>query len=38
MLDAFIKIEGCPGESTDDKHRDWIELVSYSHNKEQDNC
>jgi type VI protein secretion system component Hcp len=23
--DAFLKIDGIPGESTDDKHKDWIE-------------
>ena len=27
--DAFIKIDGVPGESTDDKHKDWIEILSY---------
>ena len=29
-FDAFIKIDGVPGESTDDKHKDWIEVLSYS--------
>ncbi|MHC1742010.1 MAG: Hcp family type VI secretion system effector [Syntrophobacteraceae bacterium] len=29
-FDAFIKIDGIPGESTDDKHKDWIEVLSYS--------
>jgi type VI secretion system secreted protein Hcp len=29
MFDAFIKIDGIPGESTDDKHKDWIEVLSY---------
>jgi type VI secretion system secreted protein Hcp len=29
-FDAFLKIEGIPGESTDDKHKDWIEILSYS--------
>ena len=24
--DAFLKIDGIPGESSDDKHRDWIEI------------
>ena len=30
--DAYLKIEGIGGESTDDKHRDWIEIsnVLYS--------
>jgi len=30
-FDAFLKIEGIPGESTDAKHKDWIEILSYSH-------
>jgi type VI secretion system secreted protein Hcp len=29
-FDAFIKISTVPGESTDDKHKDWIEILSYS--------
>jgi len=29
-FDAFIKIDGIPGESTDDKHKDWIEILSFS--------
>jgi len=29
-FDAFLKIEGIPGESTDDKHREWIEVLSYN--------
>jgi len=29
-FDAFIKIDGIPGESSDDKHKDWIEILSYS--------
>src|SRR6478752_600367 len=29
-FDAFLKIDGIPGESTDDKHKDWIEIGSYS--------
>jgi len=28
--DSFLKIDGIPGESTDDKHKDWIEIMSYS--------
>ena len=28
--DCFLKIDGIPGESTDDKHKDWIEVTSYS--------
>jgi type VI secretion system secreted protein Hcp len=30
-FDAFIKIAGIDGESTDDKHQGWIEIVTYSH-------
>jgi type VI secretion system secreted protein Hcp len=30
-FDAFLKIETIPGESTDDKHAQWIEILSYSH-------
>ena len=29
--DAFLKIDGIPGESTDDKHKDWIEILSFNH-------
>ena len=28
--DAFLKIDGIPGESTDDKHKNEIEILSYS--------
>lgn len=28
-FDAFLKISGVPGESTDDKHKEWIEVLSY---------
>jgi len=28
-FDAFLKISTIPGESTDDKHKDWIEVLSY---------
>jgi len=34
-FDAFLKINGIPGESTDDKHKEWIEVLSYSHNIHQ---
>jgi type VI secretion system secreted protein Hcp len=30
-FDVFLKIDGIPGESTDSKHIDWIEIVSFSH-------
>ncbi|WP_005032939.1 Hcp family type VI secretion system effector [Holophaga foetida] len=29
-FDAFIKIDGIPGECTDDKHKDWIEIGSFN--------
>lgn len=29
--DCFLKIDGVPGESTDENHKDWIEVLSYSH-------
>lgn len=29
-FDAFLKIEGIPGESNDDKHKGWIEILSYN--------
>ncbi|MFO0948997.1 MAG: type VI secretion system tube protein Hcp [Planctomycetota bacterium] len=31
MFDAFLKIDGIPGESQDSKHKEWIEILSYSH-------
>lgn len=30
-FDAFLKIDGIPGESQDDKHKNWIELTNFSH-------
>lgn len=30
-FDSFVRIDGIPGESTDDKHKDWIEILSFSH-------
>ena len=29
-IDAYIQIEGIPGESLDDKHRNWIEILGYN--------
>ena len=29
MADAFLKIDGIKGESTDDAHKDWIEILSF---------
>jgi len=34
-FDAFMKIEGIPGDSTDDAHPGWIEILSYSHGVSQ---
>jgi len=34
-FDAFLKIDGIPGESTDGAHADWIEIQSFSHLIEQ---
>jgi len=34
-FDCFLKVDGVPGESTDDKHKGWIELLSYSHGVSQ---
>jgi type VI secretion system secreted protein Hcp len=34
-FDAFLKIDGIPGESTDDAHTDWIEVESFSHSLQQ---
>jgi type VI secretion system secreted protein Hcp len=31
MFDAFLKIDGIPGESTDGGHKEWIEILSYNH-------
>lgn len=29
-FDAFFKFATVPGESTDDKHKEWIEILSFS--------
>jgi type VI secretion system secreted protein Hcp len=29
-VDYFLKIDGIDGESRDDKHKDWIEVLSFS--------
>lgn len=34
-FDAFLKIDSIPGDSTDDKHQGWIEILSYSHTIDQ---
>jgi type VI secretion system secreted protein Hcp len=34
-FDIFLKIDSITGESTDDKHKNWIELFSFSHGVSQ---
>jgi type VI secretion system secreted protein Hcp len=34
-FDCFLKLEGIPGESTDSKHKDEIEVLSFSWNLKQ---
>ena len=34
-FDAFLKIDGIPGESTDGEHADWIEIATFAHGVEQ---
>ena len=34
-FDGFIKIEGIDGDSTDENHKNWIEIQSYSHGLHQ---
>jgi len=29
-FDAFLKVETIPGESTDEKHKGWIEILSFA--------
>jgi type VI secretion system secreted protein Hcp len=29
-FDAFLRLDGVPGESQDDKHKEWIEIHSFS--------
>jgi type VI secretion system secreted protein Hcp len=31
MLDAYLQIDGIKGESTEDQHKDWIEVLSFDH-------
>ena len=31
MFKGYLNIVGIDGESTDDKHEDWIEVLSYNH-------
>ena len=34
-FDAFLKVEGVPGESKDEKHSDWIEILQFSNGHDQ---
>lgn len=34
-FDVFMKLSTIPGESQDSKHKQWIELLSYSHGVSQ---
>jgi type VI secretion system secreted protein Hcp len=34
-FDAFVIIDGIEGESTDDKHRGWIEILSFGNGHSQ---
>ncbi len=34
-FDVFLQIDGIKGESTDKDHKDWIEVLSYSHSISQ---
>jgi type VI secretion system secreted protein Hcp len=34
-FDAFLKIDGIPGESTDAKHKDWIEVTQFNQSMSQ---
>ena len=35
MADVFIEIDGIKGDSQDEKHKQWIEVLSYSHSVAQ---
>jgi type VI secretion system secreted protein Hcp len=35
MYDAYLQLDGIKGESTDDKHKDWIEILSFDHSMMQ---
>lgn len=31
MFDAYLSIDGVKGESQEDQHKDWIEVLSFNH-------
>jgi type VI secretion system secreted protein Hcp len=33
--DTFLKVDGIPGESKDDKHKNWIEIMTFEHEVNQ---
>lgn len=35
MVDSFLQLDGVPGEALDDKHKDWIEVLSFGHDMKQ---
>src|SRR5262245_24902517 len=35
MSDIYLQLDGIPGESLEDKHKDWIEVLSFSHHMSQ---
>lgn len=36
-FDAFLKVDGIPGESSDAKHKEWIDLIGFEHSANQPN-
>jgi type VI secretion system secreted protein Hcp len=38
MIDAYLQIDGIKGESTDDKHKDWIEVSHVNWGVHQPSC
>jgi len=30
-IDAYLQLDGIKGESTEDQHKDWIEVLSFNH-------
>jgi len=34
-FDTFMKVDGIPGEAQDEKHKEWIELMSFHHQTSQ---
>ncbi len=34
-FDGFIQLDGIKGDSTDDKHNDWIEVLAFNHSVTQ---